>query len=132
MSTNYGGFKTIFNAILNRRGLLFGYAGIVALTIVLRHVFTKNTKLIQNLASIGRPANDERQIEDSTEEDLDDFDVIIIGGGELSRLDVRISHPPVHKELLAVFLQDGLARTLPYVYYSLKPAEGLFLWQFAF
>jgi hypothetical protein len=77
--------------LCSRKTGLLGCA-IAALAIVLRHYYyPKKSKFVEDLASIGRSSQDqETAVRDPS---FDEFDVIIIGGGECSMWKYRITQP---------------------------------------
>jgi len=74
------GYRAILSATLNRRSTFLGYAAVAALAIVLRYIFSKNSRLMLGLANTSRH-QDKRKIKGPVE---GDFDVIIVGGGKFT------------------------------------------------
>jgi hypothetical protein len=63
---------------LYQRKLILGGAGI-AITLILRHLFAKESKLIFDLSTIGQKT---RQVPGSRDHNFDEYDIIIVGGGQ--------------------------------------------------
>jgi len=70
------GVSTILRLLkLKSRKLLLGSAGVAAVTLVLRYIFSKDAKFILELARVGRQIGSE----------FDEYDIIIVGGGMSSQ-----------------------------------------------
>lgn len=58
-----------------RSKLLLGSGGVAAFTLILRYLFSKNTKYISDLSKVGR------LLHSTAHNDNEEYDIIIVGGG---------------------------------------------------